>query len=189
LSKTTRRTTHRLSIDAPGELIFRMLRDSSHWPYLDGLTVHSERVSGDDWSHELRTSVVFNGSLSSSHCHRIFIEAELRAEFRQLGLEFPLLHLGGGWSIRRSEGFSEVTLDHEFEVDDNAGELPELIHRSIDEYSRRELEALRLSCERLALLLQQHIGSTAAPAVAGTAAPAPAPATATATAAATPWEG
>ncbi|MCU1510972.1 MAG: Aromatase, partial [Arthrobacter sp.] len=34
MSKTTRRTTHRLSIDAPGELIFRMLRDSSHWPYL-----------------------------------------------------------------------------------------------------------------------------------------------------------
>jgi hypothetical protein len=167
LSKTTRRTTHRLSIHAPAELIFRMLRDSSHWPYLDGLTVYSERVSGDDWSHELRTSVVFNGSLNSSHCHRIFIDGELRAEFLQLGLEFPLLHLGGSWSIRRAEGFSEVTLEHAFEVDDDAGELPELIHRSIDEYSRRELEALRLSCERLALLLQQHVGSAAPPAVAG----------------------
>jgi hypothetical protein len=174
LTKTTRRTTHRLSINAPGELIFRMLRDSSHWRYLDGLTVYSERVSGDDWSHELRTSVVFNGSLNSSNCHRIFIDADLRAEFRQLGLEFPLLRLGGGWSIRRSEGFSEVTLDHEFEVDDNAGELPELIHRSIDEYSRRELEALRLSCERVALLLHQHVGSMAAPAVAGAGAAAPA---------------
>ncbi|MDQ0823261.1 aromatase [Arthrobacter sp. V4I6] len=178
MPKTTRRTNHRLSIDAPGELIFRMLRDSSHWPYLDGLTVYSERVSGDDWSHELRTSVVFNGSLNSSHCHRRFIDAELRAEFRQLGLEFPLLHLGGGWSIRRFEGFSEVTLDHEFEVDENAGDLPELIHSSIDEYSRRELEALRLSCERLALLLQQHIGSTAAPAVAHAAASASASASA-----------
>jgi aromatase len=170
LPKTTRRTTHRLSINAPGELIFRILRDSSHWPYLDGLTVYSERVSGDDWNHELRTSVVFNGSLNSSHCHRIFIDAELRAEFRQLGLEFPLLHLGGGWTIRQSDGFSEVTLDHEFEVDDSAGEFPELIHRSIDDYSQRELEALRLSCERLALLLQQHLRSTAAPAVAGAAA-------------------
>jgi hypothetical protein len=113
---------------------------------------------------------VFNGSLNSSHCHRIFIAAELRAEFRQLGLEFPLLHLGGGWTIRQSDGFSEVTLDHEFEVDDSAGELPELIHRSINDYSQRELEALRLSCERLALLLQQHLRSTAAPAIAGAAA-------------------
>jgi aromatase len=172
LSKTMRRTTHRLGIDAPGELIFRMLRDSSHWPYLDGLTVYSERVSGDDTSHELRTSVVSNGSLNSTHCHRTLHDAELRADFRQLGLEAPLLHLGGGWAIHRSGRFSEVTLDHEFEVDDDAGDLPELIHRSIDEYSRRELEALRLSCERLALLLEQHLGSTAAPAaVAGTAAP------------------
>lgn len=97
MSKTMRRTTHRLSIDAPGELIFRMLRDSSHWPYLDGLTVYSERVSGDDTSHELRTSVVSNGSLCSTHCHRIFHDAELQADFRQLGLEAPLLleqHLG-----------------------------------------------------------------------------------------------
>lgn len=171
MATTMRRTANRLRIDAPGELVFRVLRESSHWPYLHGLTVYSERVSGNDWNHEVRTSVVFNGSLNSSHCHRTFIDTELRAEFRQLGVESPLLHLGGGWSIRRSEGSSEVTLDHEFEVDDAAGELPELIHRSIDEYSRRELEALRLSCERLALLLQQHIGSISAPAAAGTAAP------------------
>ncbi|MET3919280.1 hypothetical protein [Arthrobacter sp. UYEF20] len=156
MPKTTRRTTHRLIIDAPGELIFRMLRDSLHWPYLDGLTVYSERVSGDESSHELRTSVVVNGSLSSSHCHCVFDASELRAEFRQLGLEAPLLRLDGGWAIRRSEGSSEVTLDHEFEVDNDAGELAELIHRTIDEYSRRELEALRVSCERLALLLRQH---------------------------------
>lgn len=154
--QTTRRTTHRLSIDAPGDLVFRMLLDSSHWPYLDGLTVYSERVSGDESSHELRTSVVVNGALSSSHCHRSFDAAELRADFRQLGLESPLLRLDGGWAIRRAEGQSEVTLEHEFEVEEDAGELPELIHRTIDEYSRRELEALRLSCEHLAVLLQLH---------------------------------
>jgi aromatase len=164
MSFTTRRITHRLTIEAPGDLIFRMLRDSSHWPYMDGLTVYSERVSGDDTDHELRTSVVANGSLSSSHCRRIFDDAELRAEFRQLGLESPLLRLGGGWAVRRAEGFSEVTLEHEFEVDEQAGDLPELIHRTIDEYSRRELEALRLSCERLALLLAHHSApSTAEP--------------------------
>ena len=128
MSLTTRRTTHRLTIDAPADLIFTVLRDSSHWPYLDGLTVYSERVSGDDSDHELRTSVVANGSLNSSHCHRVFDAKEHRAEFRQLGVEPPLLSLGGGWAV----------------------------HRVIDEYSRRELEALRLSCERLALLLRQH---------------------------------
>ena len=139
-----------------------MLRDSSHWPYLDGLTVYSERVSGDDSNHELRTSVVANGSLNSSHCHRVFDAEGHRAEFRQLGLEPPLLSLGGGWAIHRTDAYSEVTLDHAFEVDEEAGELPELVHRVIDEYSRRELEALRLSCERLALLLRQH--STMSPA-------------------------
>jgi aromatase len=161
---TTRRISHRLAIEAPGDLIFRMLRDSAHWPHMDGLTVYAERVSGDDAHHELRTSVVANGSLSSSHCLRAFNDTELRAEFRQLGLESPLLRLGGGWSVGPGEGFSEVTLEHEFEVDEHAGDLPELIHRTIDEYSRRELEALRLSCEWLALLLEQHsVPGTAAP--------------------------
>ena len=162
MSLTTRRTTHRLTIDAPADLIFSVLRDSSHWPYLDGLTVYSERVSGDDSDHEIRTSVVANGSLNSSHCHRVFDAQGHRAEFRQLGLEPPLLSLGGGWAIHRTDGYSEVTLDHEFELDEEAGELPGLVHRVIDEYSRRELEALRLSCERLALLLRQH--STVSPA-------------------------
>ena len=162
MSLTTRRTTHRLTIDAPADLIFTVLRDSSHWPYLDGLTVYSERVSGDDSDHELRTSVVANGSLNSSHCHRVFDAKEHRAEFRQLGVEPPLLSLGGGWAVHRTDGYSEVTLDHEFEVEGESGELPELVHRVIDEYSRRELEALRLSCERLALLLRQH--STMSPA-------------------------
>lgn len=157
MSLITRRTTHRLIIDAPADLIFAVLRDSSHWPYMDGLTVYSERVSGDDSDHELRTSVVANGSLNSSHCHRVFDAAGHRAEFRLLDLEPPLLRLGGGWAIHRTDGFSEVTLNHEFEVDEEAtGELPELVHRVVDEYSQRELEALRLSCERLALLLRQH---------------------------------
>lgn len=92
----------------------------------------------------------------SSHCHRVFDAAGHRAEFRQLGLEYPLLSLGGGWAILRADGLSEVTLNHEFEVDEEAGEFPVQIHRTIDAYSRRELEALRLSCERLSLLLQQH---------------------------------
>lgn len=156
MSLTTRRTAHRLTIEAPGDLIFRILSESSHWPYLDGLTVYAERVSGDDSDHELRTSIVANGSLSSSHCQRVFDASELRAEFRQLGLEPPLRSLCGGWAIRRAGGFSEVILEHEFEVDEDAGDLPELIHRTLNDFSRRELEALRLSCERIALLVQQN---------------------------------
>jgi hypothetical protein len=159
---TTRRTTHRLTIDAPADLIFAVLRDSSHWPYMDGLTVYSERVSGDDYDHEVRTSVVANGSLNSSHCHRVCDAEGHRAEFRQLGLVPPLLSLAGGWAIHRTDGFSEVTLNHEFEVDEDFGNLPELVHRVLDEYSQRELEALRLSCERLALLLRQHSATSPA---------------------------
>lgn len=157
MALATQRTTHRLAIKAPADLIFSVLRDSSHWPFLDGLTVYSERVSGDDADHEVRTSIVANGALNSSRCHRLFDAAAHRAEFRQVGLEPPLLRLGGSWVILRSDGDSEVTLTHEFEVDGAAaGHLPELMHRMIDEYSHRELEALRLSSERLSLLVQQH---------------------------------
>ena len=156
MSLGTRRTVHRLSIDAPEDLIFSMLRDSAHWPYLDGLTVYSERVSGDDSNHELRTSVVANGSLSSSRCRRVFNAASHRAEFRQLDVEAPFLALGGAWDIQRADGHSVVTLRHEYELDDDAEELAERVNLSIDEFSGRELEALRLSSERLARLLLQH---------------------------------
>ncbi|WP_427005371.1 SRPBCC family protein [Pseudarthrobacter sp. H2] len=152
----TRRTVHRLSIDAPEDVIFSMLRDSAHWPYLDGLTVYSERVSGDDSNHELRTSVVANGSLSSRRCRRVFNAVRQHAEFRQLDVEAPFLALGGAWDIQRADGQSEVTLSHEYELDDDAEELAERVTRYIDEFCRRELEALRLSSERLSLLLQRH---------------------------------
>ncbi|RKR20010.1 hypothetical protein [Arthrobacter oryzae] len=153
-SRTAHRTTHRTSINAPADLVFSMLRDASHWPFIDGLTVYSERVSGDDATHELRTSVVSNGALSSSHCWRVFDAASHRAEFQQLDLEPPLLHLGGDWEIRLSDGLSVVTLSHGFEVDDE--HLAEQINQIIEDYSRRELEALRASCERLSILLQHH---------------------------------
>ncbi|TLM80912.1 SRPBCC family protein [Pseudarthrobacter sp. NamE5] len=163
MSLTTRRTTHRLTIEAPADLIFTVLQDSTHWPFLDGLTVYSERVSGDDADHELRTSVVVNGALNSSHCHRVFDAARHRGKFEQLDLEYPLLHLGGHWAILQAHGCSEVTLTHEFEVDEGAdAELPDLIHGAVDEYSRRELDALRASSERLSVLVQQH--SAGAPA-------------------------
>ncbi|BCW69156.1 hypothetical protein NicSoilB8_02000 [Arthrobacter sp. NicSoilB8] len=152
--QTSHRTTHRLSINAPADLVFSMLRDASHWPYLDGLTVYSERVSGDDATHELRTSVVSNGALSSSHSWRVFDAASHRAEFQQLDLEPPLLQLGGDWEIRPTDGPSVVTLNHGFEVDDE--HLAERINQIIEDYSRRELEALRASCERLSVLLQHH---------------------------------
>ncbi|MGO4804591.1 SRPBCC family protein [Arthrobacter sp. 2MCAF15] len=154
----THRTTHRLSINAPADLVFSMLRDASHWPYLDGLTVYSERVSGDDVAHELRTSVVSNGSLSSSHSWRVFDASSHRAEFHQLELETPLRELGGDWEVRPADGLTEVTLHHEFEVDDE--DLAGRVNAIIEDYSRRELEALRVSCERLSLLLQHHAPQT-----------------------------
>ncbi len=158
MSLTTRRTTHRLSIDAPEDVIFGLLREAAHWPYLDGLTVYAERVSGDDSIHELRTSIVANGSLSSSYCRRVFDADRHRAEFRQLDVEAPFQSLGGEWEIHRADGQSVVTLSHEYELDAGADveELAERVNWNIDEFSRRELEALRLSSERLAQLLQQH---------------------------------
>lgn len=152
--RNAHQTSHRTSINAPTDLVFSMLREASHWPYLDGLTVYSERVSGDDATHELRTSVVSNGSLSSSHSWRVFDAATHRGEFQQLHLEPPLLQLGGDWEIRSSDGLSVATLNHMFEVDDER--FAERINQIIEDYSRRELEALRATCERLSLLLQHH---------------------------------
>ncbi|MFX1822290.1 hypothetical protein PV768_21165 [Pseudarthrobacter sp. CC4] len=157
MSPSTRWTTHRRTIEAPADLIFAVLRDCSHLPFVDGLTVYAERVSGDEDVHELRMSVVTNGSLNSSHCHRVFDAAGLRGEFQQFDLEYPLLRMEGRWVVLQADGTSEVTLTHEFEVDEEGTEeLLELVHGTIDDYSSRELEALRLSSERLRFLVQQH---------------------------------
>ncbi|MCX6498494.1 MAG: hypothetical protein NTU93_06790 [Arthrobacter sp.] len=163
VSLTTRGTTHRLAIDAPGDLVFSVLRDTSHWPFLDGLTVYSERVSGDDREHELRISVVVNGALSSCRCRRLLDPAGQRILFEQSAPEAPLLRLAGGWAVSEGadaeQGLAVVTLSHEYEVEDGAAELSSWIHRSIDDLGQRELAALKLSSERLAALLQQHSGA------------------------------
>ncbi|MGO4490606.1 hypothetical protein AB4Y86_00750 [Arthrobacter sp. 2YAF22_2] len=163
MSLTTRGTTHRLAIDAPEDLVFSVLRDTSHWPLLDGLTVYSERVSGEDLDHELRISVVTNGALSSCHCRRFLDPAGLRILFEQSAPEAPLLRLAGGWAVSAGadddQGLAVVTLSHEYEVEDGAAELSSWIHRSIDDYGQRELAALKLSSERLGSLLQQHSGT------------------------------
>lgn len=162
MSLTTRGTTHQLAIDAPGDLVFGVLRDASHWPYLDGLTIYSEHVSGDEWEHELRISVVANGALSSSHCRRLLDPGRLRILFEQARPEAPLVRLAGGLAVTRGAddeaGLAVVTLSHEYEVEDGAADLSSWIHRSIDDYGQRELAALKLSCERLAVLLRQHSG-------------------------------
>lgn len=162
MSLTTRGMTHRLAIAAPGELVFGVLRDASHWSFLDGLNVYSERVSGDERDHELRISVVVNGALSSSHCRRFLDPAGQRILFEHPTPEAPLVRLAGGWSVTEGtdadEGLAVVTLNHEYEVEDGAAELSSWIHRSIDDYGQRELAALKLSCERLAVLLRQHSG-------------------------------
>mgnify|MGYP000568750372 CR=1 FL=1 len=59
---------------------------------------------------------------------------------------------------RTTDRLSVVTLNHEFEVDDE--HLTERIRAIIEDYSRRELEALRISCERLSVLLQHHAPQT-----------------------------
>ncbi|MET3810077.1 hypothetical protein [Arthrobacter sp. UYEF3] len=163
VSLTTRGTTHRLAINAQSDLVFGVLRDTSHWPYLDGLTVYSERVGGDDREHELRISVVANGALSSSHCRRFLDAAGRRIVFEVSRPEAPLLRLAGGWAVSEGgdadQGLAVVTLSHEYEVDDGAAELSSWIHRSIDDFGQRELAALKLGSERLAALLRQHSGA------------------------------
>lgn len=149
-------TSHRVSIDAPADVIFDLLRHSVHWPYVDGLMVYAERVSGDDSSHELQTSLVANGSLWSSLCHRVFHAAGQRAEFRQLNVAAPFVALGGQWEIQRAGGLTVVALHHEYELDDHTEDLADQVNQTIDEFSRRELEALKITSERVARLLLQH---------------------------------
>ena len=79
-----------------------------------------------------------------------------RRTAHRLSIDAPFLALGGAWEIHQADGQSVVTLGHEYELDDDTEELAGRVTRFIDEFSRRELEALRLSSERLARLLQQH---------------------------------
>lgn len=158
---TTHRASHRLAIDAPEDLIFSILRESSHWPYLDGLTVYSERIRGDESNHELRISVLFNGFLSSSHCHRAFDAEQYRVEFHHSDLESPLVRLGGAWSISRAQGVSVVTLDHEYELEEVSAGLTEAMYHQIDDYSRQELDALKRCSERHLRLMPQRFSNIA----------------------------
>jgi aromatase/bifunctional cyclase/aromatase len=84
--------------------------------------------------------------------------AQRRIDFHQTELQLPLVRLGGEWAISDVGGRSLASLTHEYAVGALDGELAERISQLIGENSMRELEALKLTCERLNTLVRQHSG-------------------------------
>ncbi|MDQ0028646.1 hypothetical protein [Arthrobacter bambusae] len=166
MSNATRDTTHQLVIDAPAGLVFTLLRSSSHWPDLEGLTVYAEQISGDDLAHETRISVAAHGGITSTNFQRVIDPERRRIHFKHSSPDAPTLRTAGSWQVddatqRPSTGpaSSVVTLNHEYQVEDSSAEVQAWILETIDEYAQRELEALRRSCERLASLMKEHAGA------------------------------
>jgi aromatase len=139
---------HTVTINASDAAIFGALRDLSHWPELVGVTAYAERISGTDRDHVLRISAVVEGTLHASSCRRVFDPAGRRLLFQRTDLQPPLLALTGHWQVSRIGGAATVELQHQLTVAAlDPSELAAILDDVADN-SRRELEALRLVCER-----------------------------------------
>lgn len=120
MSDATRETTHQLVIDAPAGLVFALLRSSSHWPDLEGLTVYAEQIRGDDLAHEIRISVAAHDGITSTNFRRLINPDRRRIHFEHSSPDAPALRIAGSWQVndasqRPSTGpaSSVVTLNHE----------------------------------------------------------------------------
>ncbi|MFC8410062.1 hypothetical protein [Arthrobacter sp. NPDC057259] len=162
MSHATRTTTHQLVVDAPAELVFSLLSAASHWPDLDGVTVYAEQIGGDERDNEVRISFAVDGALMSTHFRRLIDAEERSIRFQHSGPDTTPYQVSGSWHVDLAAddptpgpGASVVTLVHEYLIEEGSEEV--WAEEIFDEYARRELAALRRSCERLQLL-QRHFG-------------------------------
>jgi aromatase len=148
-------TTHGITIDAPAGVVFEAIRDGAHWPYLNGLSVYAERISDGEDQHLMRISTVVAGELNSCTVNRTLDAASGSIYFQQTDVIDPLRTFGGEWSVTEADAGTIATVQHDFDVDAGPDTVAWL-HQTIDDSSRRELEALKATSEWLHGLLRQH---------------------------------
>ncbi|MFI7012227.1 aromatase/cyclase [Streptomyces sp. NPDC050145] len=137
------RTVHKAETDAPADVVYRLIEDTSRWPLYLPPNVQVEQVETSGDSERLRMWATANGQVKSWTSRRVLDPAARRIEFRQEVPAAPVETVGGTWIVTElGPERSLLTLLHDFTVADGRREDVDWVERAIDTNSRAELANL-----------------------------------------------
>jgi aromatase len=132
------RTVHEVETDAPADVVYGFIADTSTWPLYFPPNVHVEQLERDGNTERLRMWATANGQVKSWTSRRVLDPEQRRIEFRQEVSAAPVESMGGTWIVEDLGGErSKLTLLHDFTVAGDRAEDVEWVERATDTNSRR----------------------------------------------------
>jgi ribosome-associated toxin RatA of RatAB toxin-antitoxin module len=148
VASATHHDEHRITVQAPPEVVYDVIADVRRWPYVFAPTVHAERIEHAAGEERIRLWALANGAVKTWTSRRELDRAGLRVRFAQEVSQPPVAEMRGEWILTPAgERTTDVVLTHDYraERDDPGG--TEWIREAVDRNSRAELENLRLATE------------------------------------------
>lgn len=142
-------TEHEITVAAPAQVVYDLIKNVADWPRIFPPTVHVEYAERGDTEERIRIWATANGEPKGWLSRRYLDKDNLRIRFRQEVSQPPVAAMGGEWLIDAlSPTETKVRLTHDFEaVGDDPGNVS-LILQAIDRNSGAELGALKSAAEQ-----------------------------------------
>jgi len=141
-------TTHTIFVAAPPRAVYRLIADTTRWPYLFSPIVHVERLAGGATEERLRLWTVGNGAVRDWTSRRSLDCDDLRIRFWQETPSPPMASMAGEWVFVPLPGnATSVVLLHEFRAVGDDPRNTALIKQAVDRNSTAELAALKNAAE------------------------------------------
>ncbi|RJQ86839.1 aromatase/cyclase [Amycolatopsis panacis] len=142
-------TEHRIDIDAPAGLVYRIIADATEWPRHFTPTVHVDQSELDGQTERLHIWANANGQLKNWTSLRELDERAGRIRFRQEVSAPPVASMGGEWIVsERSAERATLVLTHDFAAVDDDPAGVEWITKATNGNSDTELANIKALAER-----------------------------------------
>ncbi|MEV0804773.1 aromatase/cyclase [Micromonospora sp. NPDC050200] len=140
---------HAIDVDAPVDIVYRVIADAVAWPQHFRPTIHVERLETDGTTERLQIWATANDAVKTWTSRRVLDEAGHRVTFRQEVSAPPVASMGGEWlAAPRPYGGTRLTLRHDFTAMDDDPEGVAWIRRATDRNSDAELANIKAVAER-----------------------------------------
>jgi aromatase len=142
---------HEVLVQAPADLVYRLLAYPEHWSWVFPATVHAERLPGGATGERVGIWTLSDGEVFHWVARRTLSPAQRQIDYRQEQAQHPVAEMGGRWRVSpAAEGRSRVRLRHDYRAVRDDPETLGWIAQVEAELSTAELAALKASAETYA---------------------------------------
>jgi aromatase len=146
---TIHEVQHATTVQAPADVVYRIIAEVENWPVILGPTVHVERLESDGSSELLQIWATANDEVRTWTSRRTLDAAARRITFRQQQPKPPVESMGGAWLLAETApGRTRVVLDHDFSAVGDEALSVAWIAKATDRNSTAELAAIKAVAER-----------------------------------------